>query len=721
MSPDAVRDSLNRVAASPSFAASPRLRKFLCFVVERTLDGRTEDLKETVVGLEVFGRDAAYDPRIDPVVRITAGRVRERLGQYYQAEGMLDDIRIELPKGGYVPRFEQNHRVCALPDQPTAVTIAQQPTPLPPGPRNWGSVAAIVALLGIACGTAFWFASSRDSLPPIQLVPLVSELYDEGAPSLSPDGTMVAFECAPPGGSGSSGGGPTDICVKGIGTEAVRRLFETPESESNPAWSPDGREIAFVRQSKGIYAVSPLGGPERKLSDSGTHVGWMPDGRSVLIRDRGGEPTFGIYRIDLDTLQKRRLTFPPYGVGDWTFAASPDRRTLAFVRSERLGIMDLYVVPIEGGTPRRLTDWNAGVSDVVWTADSRELIYSAVGRLWRIPAYGTRIGRGALLADIPATVDRISISRPGANGTVRIAFRTSHREDVMRLIDLEAPLVDGKLQTGAPIAASTRTDVPNAFSPDGNTIAFMSTRASMTGVDAWIVNLDGTGLRRITSVDAPELVVGSWSPDGKFIAHDASIAGNGDIYVVSTQGGKPARLTFAPALEGLPVWSGDGKWIYFTSTATGPIPEIWRVPASGGPSERVTQGGGFEPQFSPDGKYLYYLLDYTPGVFNPSSVSKLLRIPIAGGDPILIHDRVPPRYWSISNKGIYFLTSDGPTPKLYVDLYRFIDEKIVRVGELPFRVSTMPGRFVVSRDGRRALASETTRNDIDLMLLENVR
>ena len=88
---------------------------------------------------------------------------------------------------------------------------------------------------------------------------------------------------------------------------------------------------------------------------------------------------------------------------------------------------------------------------------------------------------------------------------------------------------------------------------------------------------------------------------------------------------------------------------------------------------------------------------------------------------MLIHDRVPASYWSISNKGIYFLTSDGPTPKLYVDLYRFIDEKIVRVGELPFRVSTAPGQFVVSPDGRRALASETTRNDIDLMLLENFR
>jgi Tol biopolymer transport system component len=538
---------------------------------------------------------------------------------------------------------------------------------------------------------------------------------------------VVAFRCAPPGGLGLGGGGPTDICVKAVGTEAVRRLFETPESESNPAWSPDGQEIAFVRASKGIFVVSQLGGPERKVSDSGTHVGWTPDGKSILIRDREpeptAEPTFGIYRIDLDTLQKRRLTFPPYGVGDWTFAVSPDGRTLAFVRSERPGIMDVYVMPMKGGPPRRLTAWNAPVSNIVWTAGGRELIYSAVGRLWRIPANGSRIGRGALVADISVTVDRISMSRPGPDGTARIAFRTSHREDVMRLIDLEAPLADGKLQAGAPIAASTRIDVPDAFSPDGNTIAFHSTRASMNGADAWIANLDGTGLRRITSLEAPGLVVGSWSPDGRSIALDASIAGNGDIYVVSAQGGKPVRLTFAPALEALPAWSSNGKWIYFTSTATGPIPEIWRIPASGGPSELVTHGGGFQAGFSPDGKCLYYLDRSPRGAGNPSIVSKLLRMPAAGGDPIVIHDRVPAFYWSICAKGIYFLTLDKhpTTPKLYVDLYRFTDKKIVRVGELPFQVAVAPGRFVVAPDGRRALTSETNRNDIDLMLLENFR
>jgi hypothetical protein len=98
-------------------------------------------------------------------------------------------------------------------------------------------------------------------------------------------------------------------------------------------------------------------------------------------------------------------------------------------------------------------------------------------------------------------------------------------------------------------------------------------------------------------------------------------------------------------------------------------------------------------------------------------------MPAAGGNPSVIHDRVPAFYWSISAKGIYFLTSDNrlPLPKLYVDLYRFTDEKIVRAGELSFRVAAAPGRFIVSPDGRWALTSETKRDDADLMLLENFR
>ena len=201
---------------------------------------------------------------------------------------------------------------------------------------------------------------------------------------MSADGNLVAFAW-----SGSDTPGPTDIYVKAVGSEALRRLTETPAAETGPAWSPDGHRIAFVRDGQGIFTMSQLGGAERQVSASGTHVAWASDSKSVLIRDREGNTgPFGIHQVFLDTLERRRLTQARLGPGDWKFAVSPDGNTLAFTRYERDGIADLYVVPMGGGEPRRLTNWNATLNGLSWTPDGREIVYSvaeaAAGRLWRI-------------------------------------------------------------------------------------------------------------------------------------------------------------------------------------------------------------------------------------------------------------------------------------------------------------------------------------------------
>jgi TolB-like protein len=102
----AVRQQLERALASPKFARSERLSRFLRFVVERHLQGHDDELKESVIALEVFGnRD--YDPRQDSSVRTEAGRLRSRLAEYYIGEGAGDPVIIDLPKGGYVPVFRQ--------------------------------------------------------------------------------------------------------------------------------------------------------------------------------------------------------------------------------------------------------------------------------------------------------------------------------------------------------------------------------------------------------------------------------------------------------------------------------------------------------------------------------------------------------------------------------------------------------------------------------------
>src|ERR1700682_2005851 len=101
----AVRQQLERVLESPGFSRNERLSRFLRFVVEGHLDGKDNELKESVVAMEVFGRRPDFDSRLDPVVRTEAARLRARLSEYYITQGKADALVIELPKGGYVPRF----------------------------------------------------------------------------------------------------------------------------------------------------------------------------------------------------------------------------------------------------------------------------------------------------------------------------------------------------------------------------------------------------------------------------------------------------------------------------------------------------------------------------------------------------------------------------------------------------------------------------------------
>lgn len=104
---DAIRRELDRVLSSAGFARNDRQSQFLRFLVERHLEGRESELKESVIAVEVFGRTADYDPKLDGIVRTEAVRLRARLDKYYAAEGSQDPLIIEVPKGGYRPVFRE--------------------------------------------------------------------------------------------------------------------------------------------------------------------------------------------------------------------------------------------------------------------------------------------------------------------------------------------------------------------------------------------------------------------------------------------------------------------------------------------------------------------------------------------------------------------------------------------------------------------------------------
>jgi hypothetical protein len=104
-SPEQIRTQLERILDSRGFKRSPRLQRFLRYAVEITLSGDEDRLKEYTLGLEVFDRDADFDPRLDSIVRVEAFRARKKLARYYATDGSDDHIVIYLTKGDYRARF----------------------------------------------------------------------------------------------------------------------------------------------------------------------------------------------------------------------------------------------------------------------------------------------------------------------------------------------------------------------------------------------------------------------------------------------------------------------------------------------------------------------------------------------------------------------------------------------------------------------------------------
>jgi TolB-like protein len=142
------RAQLERILASAGFATTDRLSRFLRYVVERSLAGEGGQLKEYVIGVEVFDRDDRYDPRLDSIVRVEAGRLRTKLDEYYNGPGRSDSLVIHLRRGSYAPVFE--YRQPASPDGPAE---AAEPVRPPAGRSRWrlglGLLAATFAIAAV--------------------------------------------------------------------------------------------------------------------------------------------------------------------------------------------------------------------------------------------------------------------------------------------------------------------------------------------------------------------------------------------------------------------------------------------------------------------------------------------------------------------------------------------------------------------------------------------
>jgi hypothetical protein len=141
LTPDAVRATLDKILSSSGFANAERLTRFLRYTVEETLNGQTDKLKESLLGIDVFGRKPTYDPRVDAVVRTEAVKLRARLRDYYESEGREDEIIIDLPKGGYVPVFRFREKEPPETSVPAPVDVQKT--------HRWGPAVATLLVLAV--------------------------------------------------------------------------------------------------------------------------------------------------------------------------------------------------------------------------------------------------------------------------------------------------------------------------------------------------------------------------------------------------------------------------------------------------------------------------------------------------------------------------------------------------------------------------------------------
>ncbi len=573
--------------------------------------------------------------------------------------------------------------------------------------------AVLASLATAAAGAGLWMARNRGASPPPRLVRLTAFTGTETMPTFSPDGKQVAFVWD------GENKDNRDLYVKMAGSPTLLRLTSDPADDEFPAWSPDGRQIAFIstRGQTGIYLVSPLGGPERKLADlpANTRPSWSADGKFLAVARSYSEPPApgggAVFLVPVEGGgQPRAILVPPPGMWYRHPAFSPDSRSLAVTvcRSTidylaypqcQLQIVSLNRELLPQGAPRTVVSEWAPFMGLAWAPDGGSLVVSGflrpAVRLWRVSAVRPAEPERIELAGVPAVWPAVS---PTGG---RLAFcRSTGHSDIWRWQR------GGKL---SPFLTSTVRNLSPQFSPDGRRIAFQSGRSGEE-IGVWVADADGTGLVQITQ--GLTLLSGSprWSPDGQWIAFDAQ-GKNGlwDVWKLEAGGGPPRQLTAGPGNNGMPSWSGDGKRVYFSSSRSGPY-EIWCVPAEGGTPRQITHRGGHVGFKSADGKTLYYTK-------SESGAEGIYALPLGGGEEKqVIADQVALRGFAVFANGIYYLTARGKN--LYeIRFHEFASGRNRPIREIEGPLSL---GFAVSPDQNTFLFSKAA-TGADLMLIENFR
>jgi Tol biopolymer transport system component len=423
-----------------------------------------------------------------------------------------------------------------------------------------------------------WF----DPLPDGTITQITSGRTFEGIPSLSPDGTRIAFRCDPLGNG--------DICVSAAdGRDVTNLTAASVDDESDPAFSPDGSTIAFRSAKAGISLVPVAGGPIRPLTPAGVNPAWTPDGKAIIYSlesAAGADSRQGVsegWKVDVETAAKRMLhradfhepSISPNGIRIAYWGRPLDAFNRRRYGSSRV---DIWTIPIRGGSRVQVTDDVAAESSPIWSADGRFLYYisSRIGysALWRV-RIDERSGRVKGKPEIVPTPssEPVHVTR-SADGR-RFAWSDAKPLERVMRIRFDA---DARTTRGSPVE-------------------IMPNDPEWEGPDPPIeLKLDPSA-NRVSRATAPGgAFPGHWSPDGRLFAGTA--AGAVWIYSAETRGYHQLRL------GGNPVWLQDGRRLIFASLGKlfmgDAVLKISRELLAI-PDQQLDL-----PRLSPDNQYLYY-------------------------------------------------------------------------------------------------------------------
>jgi len=622
---DEARLQLDRILASTGFVNSERLRRFLSYSVERSLQADWDHLKETVIGVEVFGRPAGYDPKTDAIVRVEAYRLRQRLSEYYLHQGRLDPIRIQLPKGSYAVQFTEAPVPPAPPVEPTAQPLpAEANVGHPAGPvalakpdsrhGNWLLGAAGGALaMGLVLTIFRLTPGAGPPLPPT--VKLTSDGGWSGDASITPDGQHVVYS--------SDRGVDENLSLWRMplnGGEPVRITHE-PYDAVEAGVSPDGQLIVYRSRrgdASGLYITSAVGGTSRLLVQGGSRPRFSPDGKWILYTVRNEQ--------------------------EW----SPGR---------------IYVILADGGAPRELAPNFADAHYAIWSHDGKAILFC-----------GTRIS-GMPEAEHDWWVLPFPSGQPIKTGVYTHIARhldLPGKAPFNQHLEMPSDWVDNQVYFASPSGPQPvalwrlRLD-RNSFqwtgqpSPERLTAGGLETSPRVQGgkmvfstgtynSDIWVQDLDAkTGeprsrARRLVSHPLADAFP-ALSQDGQQLAFTSERSGRRQLYLRSLEAGQERIISPAEFSQDFPVFSRRGDQVAFREMREPRVPILLASTKTPGSVQEICPDCGSPTDWSPDDRYLLF----EPG----AAIAYVGRLDVANGkpQPFLTHPERSLRHARYSPKG----------------------------------------------------------------------